>query len=100
MWVCNAVGTTCDKMPGGWRNAWSEVTSRQPGRCVALDCNEEGRLGGHVYMKGQGKVYCFIAPICYHHNSSVYSNNGFSTEWYATKPNTAFMRILAHACHS
>jgi hypothetical protein len=96
--VCNAAGTTCDKMPGGWRNKWSKVTGRQPGKCAAAGCGEDGRNGGHVYMKGQSRDFCYIVPICNHHNSKMYDYAGCDTEWYSTKANTTFMRIRVHQC--
>lgn len=98
MLVCNAVGTTCDKDPDGWINKWSEVTGRQPGKCAAAGCGKDGSNGGHVYMKGQSRDFCYIVPICSHHNSKKYDDAGFDTEWYSTKANTAFMRIRVHQC--
>jgi hypothetical protein len=99
--VCNAVGSTCDRRPSGkasWTQAWADVTGRQKGVCAAAGCSDAASKGGHVYMKGQPKSYCYIVPICTHHNTSRYNDAGYDTEWYAIRPNTAFMRIRVHAC--
>lgn len=50
-------------------------------------------------MKGQPRGYCYIVPIYTHNNTSQrYNYAGYDTEWFATRPNTAFMRIRVHAC--
>lgn len=102
MLLCNVVGSTCDRKRPSWLREWRSRTGRQEPQlwCAAAGCPKLAFDGGHVYMAGQPRDYCYIIPICRHHNSEVYDDAGPDTKWFPTRPNTAFMRIRVHKCFS
>jgi hypothetical protein len=69
--VKNKKGTGDNSPPSGyssWLDYWETSKSKKAGTCEVLGCNNDARLGGHVFKAGKtSKEY--IIPLCHNHNN-------------------------------
>ncbi len=90
----NFVGSSCDRISGGWINRWSEIVNREPGRCSFYGCSNDAEVGGHLDVNRRSEEYYYIAPICKQCNGS----SEKKMEYHDMKKNTAYLKIERNPC--
>ena len=90
--AANIIGSSQDNRNhlARYKNVTGKGSDGKNLKCARLGCGKEGRLGGHVWVKGKNtNDVTFIVPLCSScNNTRALDYNGSKTEWFKMKKGT------------